>query len=353
MKHYLYLATLAIGALLGSCSSDEVIDAPRESNLIGFKAMVNKTSRAEVTKDNLNRFRVFGCVTDVDNPTSGHITLFNDVMVTKTDGVWTYKDEFKQYWSPNKDYFFVAISTNSPTPVWEFTAPDTHDAALDKANFYGYGTVAMDITKADATGISANGERDLVYAAATRTTPATVTDGSAVQLSFYHMLSRININFENAFTNNTYSIKVTNIKIGGLTQKGEVTLGAAPADLAWSATSETPVEITTIIPTGQETIAQNSSQTAMSRFIIPGTQTISIQFDVEVLQNGTQYAKKTLTGTVNAQEYKPGLSYMFTASISHTNIVEGGALPIEFTVQQVAGWGTDNSGDINFPDTTE
>ena len=117
---------------------------------------------------------MFGCVTD-NNAATNHSVIFNSEIVTREDlssNNWSYTNT--QYWAPNKDYYFVAISTNNMEPKWTFTVPDTHDATLKVGEtFKGYGTVEMNIAEENA-------DRDLVYAYASRATNAEITDASQV-----------------------------------------------------------------------------------------------------------------------------------------------------------------------------
>lgn len=335
-----YLAAVAIGAMtLASCSNDEVISSVEKSQAISFDAMANKTSRAEVTTNGINRFRVFGCAMD-NNTTDNHVVVFNDVTVSRPDGStadnWTYDNT--QYWAPNKDYYFVALSTNVMNPAWSFTAPTTHPGGLTVDNFLGYGSVSMDLSQVNA-------ENDLVYSYASRATDAEITNSTKVPFTFHHMLSRLGLKFTNAITTTGYNIKITNVKIAGVTKSGEVNLGVDPSTLAWNPSAET-IEITATVPNNAAGVAKDGSITSGYKFIIPSEQTFNISFDVEVLLNGVTYSQRSLSGTIAAKQYKPGCSYMLNASITIENIAPEGAKPIEFTVTAVDGWGNDEEGDI-------
>lgn len=346
MKHLHYLAAIALGVtVLSSCSNDEVVSAPAEPNVIGFKAMANKTSRAdaEVTTANIDRFRVFGCVTNQDG--SGHIMNFGGAdgkgtVVEKTDGKWSYNPV--QYWTKEKNYFFVALSTNNAQPNWTFTAPTEHSTALDVNNFYGYGTVTMPI----GTG---NGERDLVMATASRYTDVNtngdIVNTSAVNLTFKHLLSRVGITFTNNITSTNYSIAIANVKIGGLYAEGTLDL---QENLAWAVTGEATATINGSISDATIVAKGGSVKTAEYRYILPVEQTLTITFDVNVYVNGTLYSTRTMTGTVPAQAYALGKSYMLNASITEENIVPGGAKPIEFTASVEAWPADENGGNVSF-----
>ncbi len=339
MKHLHYLAAIALGAtVLSSCSNDEVVSAPAEPNVIGFKAMANKTSRAagEVKTTNFDIFSVFGCVINQDG--SGHIIYFDGTVVQKTGGNWSYDPV--QYWTEKKNYFFVALSTNNAEHEWTFSAPTEHSTTLDVNNFYGYGTVTMPIV---------TGDRDLVMATASRYTDVNlsgdIVNTSPVDLSFKHLLSRVGIKFTNNITSTNYSIAIANVKIGGLDAQGTLQL---QENLAWATTGEATATINCPISGASIATTGKSVKTAEYRYILPAEQALTITFDVKVFVNGTLYSTRTMTGTVPAKAYELGKSYMLNASITEENIVPGGAKPIEFTAS-VEDWDEDvDGGNVSF-----
>lgn len=358
MKHLHYLAALAIGSLmLASCANDEVVSAPTTpQKAIDFKAMANKSTRADVTTNNLERIRVYGCNMDAGT-TNNHVLSFNFEYVEKRDGKWTYDNI--QYWAPNKDYYFVALSTNTPDRAWSFTAPTTHDATLSVDDFKGFGTVTMNLTQEIVGDNAADADQDLVYAYAARETDDEITNSSAVNLTFHHMLSRIALTFSNTFANSAYTFKVSNIKLGGLVNEATCELGAEPANLVWTPTAGSEANPTNtaqvsvlltegLIASTTKPIVQNRDYT----YIIPGNQTLTISFNVTVLLGDKIYSERTLTGTLEANAYQPGKSYMLTAAINQDNIVEGGAKPIEFDVTSVDGWGTNETGNFELGEKT-
>lgn len=338
MKRIQLLAAVAMGVItLASCSSDEVISSVDQNKAIGFDAMANKSSRTEVSTNNIERFRVFGCTMDAGT-TNNHATIFNGITVKRpnlTSQNWGYENV--QYWAPNKDYYFVAISTNVMDPKWAFTAPDTHPEGLATGDsFKGYGTVTMDVA-------AVNADNDLVYSYASRTTDAEITNTTKVPFSFNHMLSRLGLKFTNAIASTGYTIVISDVKITGIAANGSVELGGESA-LAWTMSTET-ASVTATVPSNNE-LVKDGSTTSAYKFIIPGSQAISIEFIATVKLNGTVYSTRTLNGTIAAKEYQPGKSYMLNASITTDNIAPGGAKPIEFTVTTVAGWGDDNNDNI-------
>lgn len=355
-----YFAVMAIGTMmLAGCSSEEVIDAPAApTQAIGFKAMANKSGRAEVTTTNIERFRVFGCSQEAGKTgtEANHLVLFDDVTVKREVGenntvVWTYSP--LQYWTANRDYYFIALSTNNTNPVWKFTAPATHNANMPADNtFKGYGTVTTSIVGVDDAGSEINAERDLVYAVAARNTDANITNTAKVAFAFNHMLSRIGLTFKNEFTNPAYSFTISDITISGLIAEGSVDLGVEPANLDWNATEGVEAATIRVSIPNNNNVAKDASAASDYRFIIPGVQELAIEFNVTVKLNNTVYSKRTMNGTITlADGYKPGKSYMFKATVNEDNIIPAGAKPIEFTVTAVSGWGNDVDGDVTIPTT--
>ena len=348
MRHINYLATIALSSLMfASCSNDELVSSPETPvSAIEFKAMANKAARAAVSTANIDRFRVWGCNMDAGT-SDNHVMSFNSIYVEKSEnGAWSYNNT--QYWAPGKDYYFIALTTNTTLRAWSFAVPDEHISTLTPANFKGYGTVTMEITKEIEGADDAAADQDLVYAYATRTTDADITDASAIDFTFNHMLSRVALTFKNTFTNTNYALQISDIKLGGLINKATCELGTAPADLVWTPVAGDKVTVDVIVPEDNKaTSATTVTTTGDYKFIIPGDgQQLNISFNVTILLDGQVYSIRTLNGTIPATDYAPGKSYMLTAEISQDNIIEGGAKPIEFNVSSVQGWGSNTDGNI-------
>jgi len=331
------LLVIAVSALLVSCSQDEVVEVSQD-HAIGFKAMANKpVNRAagEVTTNGIERFRVFGCVSDKTTH-NNHVQLFNDVIVSKETGTsnWSYSPE--QYWATNKEYYFVAISTNVPDKKWGYEMPGTHPSDITVDNFKGSGTVTFD-NSLDAT----SGTRDLVYAYGAVATGDNVNSMGTVNFTFNHMLSHIQILMKNVIKNPDYTIKITNLTVNKTIAKGTVELGAEPSALSWNPESgaDGKVTVTSISATmADKQIAANGELTSENRYIIPGEQELSVTFDIEVFYKGITYSSHKLTGTIANMTYNPGYSYRFTTEITEDNVVPGGAKPIIFGVTAVNTW---------------
>lgn len=337
------LAMLA-AAVTVSCSKDEVTDVS-PSRVIGFNALTNNSIErsGETDKTNFLTFRIYGCVTKAGDPTQEHVTLFFADQVTNKNGVWSYTDP--RYWAENKDYYFVALSTNAQDANnWTYTPNSSHPAgSLSVSGFKGYGELSFD-------NQGAGGERDLIYAyKAVTTSGQNLAAMPKVGLDFNHLLSRVGVNIKNEI-NSKYTFQVKNIVIGG-------SIGAAKiADLAtisWVKTGETTANIKVPDMNTVDYVAFNDSYLSTklissSRFLIPGTQSLTISFELDAYLTGANGEKvlsstHSLSGTLAEKTYEPGHSYLFNVSITADNIVDGGAKPIEFNVTSVAGW-TDGAG---------
>ncbi len=335
------LLVIAVSALFVSCSQDEVVEVSQE-HAIGFNAMANKpVNRAagEVTTNGIERFRVFGCVSDKGTH-ENHVQLFDNVAVSKETGTsnWSYSPA--QYWATNKEYYFVALSTNVADKKWEYEMPSTHPADISVDNFKGCGTVEFD-NSLDAT----SGTRDLVYAYSAVATGDDVNSMGPVYLTFNHMLSHIQIVMSNAIVNTDYAIKITNLKVNKTIAKGSVDLGVEPSALSWVPVTENgDVKLTSISATIASDEIVNNKLTSENRYIIPGEQELSVTFDIEVLYKKTTYSSHSLTGTIAKMTYKPGYSYRFDTEITEDNVVPGGAKPIIFGVTVVNTWNKESEG---------
>ncbi len=349
------LAMLA-AAVTVSCSKDEVTEVS-PSQVIGFKAMTDKpVERAGINQtSDLKSFRVFGCITANNNATQNHVMIFNNdrVYIPANGTTWTYDN--KQYWSENKDYYFVAFSTNVMDTKWTFTAPTSHPASLSTTGFTGYGELKFKM--------SDTGDRDLIYASATKVTGATIgADIGKVDFTFEHLLSRIGVKLTNNVAN-MYSLRIENIKIGNAIQAATI---ADMGNISWSEDDPTKKQIISFPNMDKDDyIGYNAEHNTLSfndgaRFIIPGTQELTISFDVLVYANSaaTGSSEKvlvdshTLEGTLPNMTFTKGNSYLFTAKITADNIMPGGAKPIEFNVSNVASWNTtspDEDITINTP----
>lgn len=215
MKKTLFLfATAAIA--LASCSSDDTIAENMglgAANEISFRAFTNNVTRATDTQiTNLSQFTVDAYKTGTFGGTP--VKYFSDAVFKKsTDPVTTYTSESKYYWPSdyNLDFFAYGYANSISTGI----TPGTENAS----------NVFTVIPEADP-----DNQVDLVYA---RTNNWGKADGAAsghsiptdkvgVVINFRHAESQIVVHLKNS--NNNLKFTVNNVKVGNLTDRGQVTI---------------------------------------------------------------------------------------------------------------------------------
>jgi hypothetical protein len=204
MKKYLILG-IAATAILSACSNDDVVDV-KTGNAIGFSSFVGKQTRAEITKNNIGAFDVYG-YTKGDS----YSEIFKKEKVSRTQsndvwGDWSYLNT--QYWVSGNTYQFHAIAPEG-IDAWAWTTTTEGD------NAYTEGKIHFAIN---------TGEDDLIYAYKGGTG---VTTGQEVELTFNHLLSRVNFKFINGFTTGNVQFDVQYATIEDAYTSGDITVGAA------------------------------------------------------------------------------------------------------------------------------
>lgn len=339
----MFLAATAV-AMLSSCSNDEVISAPAPS-AIGFENYVARTSRAtDATLEYLKSMYVYGYIGDATP-----IKIFDGQLVSKgtTTSDWTYTP--LQYWTAGKSYFFTALSSPIETEgnshfsyEWAGTLP------VDPANFYGSGTISFNNGE---TG--AQGNEDVVYAYATKTTPDPLTASPGlVQFVFKHALSRVKFTFTNAMGSNAYSIKVYNLTINNAVQQANLVLGTENPEWSGHAGSASLTLRPSYFNPLNQTVINGGQVTSGTKFIIPGTAALKISFAVDLIVNGSTLETYNHVDVLLPETtFQNGHSYNFVAVINPANIdPENEMFPIEFTVQSVNDWIEDGNVDVELPE---
>ena len=113
---------------------------PQNTAEISFaEAFVDNATKADpsITGANINAFDVWAFMQEVGG------TVFTDENVTKSNGVWGYKNI--QYWYPERTYYFAALAPMDSANVAE-------TLASGEAAKLGLGTVSF--TNVDGTGTS-------------------------------------------------------------------------------------------------------------------------------------------------------------------------------------------------------
>ena len=267
MKRFLFLS-IAATAMLASCTNDEMVEV-NPQNAIGFETFVDKSTRAtDVTKDNLTAFEVYGW------RTKGTTTeqIFDAQAVTANNGTCTYSP--LQYWVGGYNYTFEAVAPKSGTS----------------------GVTFNDDNGASTITFASDAETDLIYATATPTTPANLTEApDAVELTFNHLLSRVKFTFTNgAEANSAATITVSDVKITGVGTKGVYT----PSTETWAAATATGA--VTFASTNITNIVGGNSEVTEHKYLIPyDVQNYKLSFKVTM----TQKQNNNSTGVSDVFEY--------------------------------------------------
>ena len=296
------ISMLAVAALV-SCSKEESIRVDQGEAIAFGNAFVDNSTRADYSDgvQKLTKFNVYGTVTG----TAGTVNIFDGVEVTGTVGnaVWSYAEQYAQYWIAGADYNFAAVV----------------DATVATKDAYNMPLTLT--TLADAT----SNLEDMLYAT------ASVQDAAAnqapVNFTFSHLLSKakftVTSNAEGGYYHTVTGIKVSNFETGTYTIADGTWGGATAKDVAFAEIAEV-------------TDASGAKSNA-EMLLVPNAATFNVTFTVDLYKDGTMLGTETKTIAVDTDLVK-GNAYNFTIECSVGN-------PIQFTVTNDPTW-TDG-GDIN------
>lgn len=287
----IFVAIVALAAT--ACSNNDIISIDRQT--IGFgNPFVNNSVRADYSASTIKQFNVYGTVTG----TAGTVNIFDGVTVTGTVGntVWSYDDQYAQYWIPGASYNFAAVVNADAVTQNELKMPTalTYDTA---------------------------GQKDLLYATAS-VNNASANQG-AVNMNFSHLLSKAQF----TVTSNTaggYYHSVTNIKISNF-ETGTYTI----ADGTWAGTTAKDIVFGAV---NEVTAASGAKTNDTQMLLVPNAATFNVTFTVDLYKNGTKLGTETKSIAVE-NDLDKGNSYNFTIACSVGN-------PIKFTVTNDPTWTT-------------
>ncbi len=289
---------LAAAATVVSCAKEDVVrEAPLQQ--IGFgDVFVENATRADYSDgvQKLTKFNVYGTVTG----TAGTVNIFEDVEVEGTVGnaVWSYDQQYAQYWIVDADYNFAAVV----------------DATVATKDTYG-----MPLTLTTVADATSNLE-DMLYA--TASVVDATADQAPVNFTFSHLLSKakftVTSNAEGGYYHTVTGIKVSNFETGTYTI----------ADGTWAGTGSKDVAFDEIANVTNDTGAQSNAE----MLLVPNAAAFNVTFTVDLYKNGTKLGTETKTIGVNTDLVK-GNAYNFTINCSVGN-------PIQFTVTNDPTWTT-------------
>lgn len=302
----IFCAVLALAAM-ASCSKEYIVAEDKQA--IGFgEAFVDNGTRADYSTDKtVSTFNVYGTVQGkFDGSTPVYIFDGDDVYNTKNGVTVGYGDVWFcdniQYWVPNANYNFTAVVdgelTADHTQI-NFTVADGDEGNLDLLYATAAASVAEDGT---VTG-----------------TGLTATNG-LVKFQFAHLLSKLEFAAPEHNFGSDYTVKVTEIKVANVVDKGVYSVGGETWAKADDATTNVVLDFCDAVDTFK------------SRQILPLNQTLAVTINYEVYFGTTKISEVTKTGTIPAQDYAKGIVYVITPNIT--------ANQIKFTVTGVEGWTT-------------
>ena len=303
------LVMCGVAALaLAGCTQSEVLNISSD-RAIGFDAYTGKGTRAVNdiigggSSSGFNKFIVYGSYAASDKNT----VVFDGVEVSYSSS-WTYTNE--QYWQTG-DYKFAAYSDgNSAFPETDGpTASYTHDGGLQIQNYVV-------------------GEKDLIFATIEKPgVDKSTYDGTPVNLTFSHLLSKVKFTFTNTFADNL-KVEVSGLQIDNSNTKGNYS-GTAWTDLS--------ANTTPIIYDNKDVNAVD--YTPEECYVLPqSTNELTASFTVTVKDAlNTIVMSKNFTGddavslnVANATKWQNGFAYNYTAELTPA-VIDPNAKPIQFT----------------------
>lgn len=295
-KSFLMLGVAAMA--LASCTQNEVVEYA-DSRAIQFDAFVGKSTRAvtELETSGLTQFNVFAY--------HGANTVdYNNVTVTK-GGPSGWTPAANAYWQANNAYEFAAYSNQNEA----ITSESGVSFASKTLTFTGY---------------MVNG-KDLVAAQTSVASQSDVNNYTAVNLTFYHMLSQIKFTFTNSDAAD-YNLAISNIKItAGKTATGTFAMSGGTPSISWTSTADGEYTIANITD-----IAEGANQTTESEslLILPqNTDNLKVTFTATLTDaGGAKIAEGNFEASLDIDNsnpnsnWEPGYRYNYTATLNGSDV---------------------------------
>ena len=295
---------------------------PQNTAEISFaEAFVDNATKADpsITGANINAFDVWAFMQEVGG------TVFTDENVTKSNGVWGYKNI--QYWYPERTYYFAALAPMDSANV-------TETLASGEAAKLGLGTVSF---------TNVNGTEDLLYAKKSVTTPNAATLANQgmepVKMQFQHLLSKVKFTFQNGFNANNTTVEVTGVTMSA-PKSGTIDLAQANYATEWQLGTE---NITLAFGDVANPLAlTDAAAAADERLTIPAdaTKEYAVSFHVAVYQGEVLAMESDINATISGIALEMGKAYNFTAVINQ-DVLD--LKPIQFTAS-VDEWDEGGNG---------
>jgi len=338
MKKRLILSMAALAAVtLTSCQKDQVINQVPQEQAIEFGTYLGRDAQTKGTvlnNDNLDTegFGVFAHYTGTENFTStsittSHANFMNNENVTSTDdgATWTY--EPKKYWPNN---------ANDKISFFAYAPYDDSDKITPSIKNY-VPVVKYDVSNTISEHVDltfANPQKDIYKG------HANLTNGTTVNLTFFHALSRIGFSAISAASYANATITIKSITLSGefnttrelnLSTSNGTASTVTPATPAtsnpvWSelSTDERIFEITGIDRTINTTTPTESTNLQNSNYIMIIPQedvdiTVSVTYDVATTDPAFTITN-TVSKAINDFDFAAGKAYNFKLSIGLNSI---------------------------------
>lgn len=296
-KSFLMFGVAAMA--LASCTQNEVVEYA-ENRAIQFDTFVNNNTRAvtELKTEGLTQFNVFAY--------HGTNTVdYNNVLVTgnSTSG-WT--PAANAYWQAGNAYEFAAYSNQNG----------------ELSNNVSFANKTLTFTGYEVAG------KDLVAAQTSVASQSDVDGYTAVNLTFYHMLSQIKFTFTNSDAAD-YTLKISNIKIkAGKKATGTFTMSApSTPSITWNATDSNNGEYT-IAEIADIAKGANQATASESLLILPqNTDNLKVTFTATLtdaggikIAEGNFEAPLDIDNSNSNSNWEPGYRYNYTATLNGSDV---------------------------------
>ena len=330
MKKSIFLLAAAAAAF-ASCTQNEVMEVA-ENRAIGFSSFVNNNTRAvnPLDESNLNKFFVFG-----NYGTGTWTPVYTNVAVNGgtvgDDSEWT--PEKTAYWQASHAYRFAAYSDGGNS-----FAGASFNADAQELTLKGYAVGDNDLIAAIPAELTSNDDP---------------TRNDDVELSFYHMLSRVKFTFSNTDSYD-YTMVISDIKVTAINQAtGKYTYNAAGNTIDWTESTSTGVYDFGTLSDIAEAVNPDGSTHSVELFVIPQSNALlQVTFTATFSDNAGKIAEGTFRGQLaysgdtssTTDEWAPGYMYNYQVTINGSTIdptLEQKV--IKFNVDAVEGWKDDGS----------
>ena len=310
----IFIAIMALAAFT-ACSKETSIDTPQGDSIAFGGAFVDNSTKAIYeTADKLKGFTVWGNVNNT-------VSLYGDTGAAVTRGTAELGEAWNcavsRYWTPSCTYNFTAIANGIAKTV--VNGIPTH--------------ISYTINPADAA--------DLVYGTTTASTnescvPTTgVNTAKVVTFTLRHLLSRLQVSFQNLIPGSEYTYKISDVKVTTW-DKGVYEIAAQGTKWTQEGTGTTPLSYNSLASLANSAGAVSAG----AQLVIPGS-SVELSFTYVLSLNGTEIYQKQISKEITAT-LQEGYSYNVNVQLKAGN-------QIDFSVSETDGlaeWGNGASSSV-------